>query len=120
MIYLSSTKLVLVCTYPTFYLFNMPAFEIELQKLAALSCIEMNEQSAAQFTQDIRLIMDFVEQLRQVDTTSILPLCHPLDLHQRLRSDKVTEKNCISALEKIAPEFADGLYLVPKVLESEK
>ncbi len=98
----------------------MMTSEIELQKLATLASIEITKDSALHWAQDVSLIMGFVEQLRDVNTTSIAPLLHPLDLRQRLRKDTITEQNCVLALADIAPEFADGLYLVPKVIATEK
>jgi len=91
--------------------------EIEnIANLAALG-LEQNEQV---LKNDITMIMDYVEQLRSIDTNKIAPLYHPFDLFQRIRPDKVTEQNCIDELEEIAPLFEDGMYLVPKVIESEK
>ncbi len=92
--------------------------ENELKKIAALAHIETNDKSASQLAHDVSAIMDFVEQLRQVDTSSVQPLLHPLNLHQRLRLDEIKEKNCVAELAKIAPVFTDDLYLVPKVIET--
>jgi aspartyl-tRNA(Asn)/glutamyl-tRNA(Gln) amidotransferase subunit C len=36
---------------------------------------------------------------------------------QRLRPDEVTESNQRDTFQAIAPQVADGLYLVPKVIE---
>jgi aspartyl-tRNA(Asn)/glutamyl-tRNA(Gln) amidotransferase subunit C len=95
---------------------TMPTSEIELKKIATLAHIETDADSTLQFANDVNAIMNLVEQLRQVNTDTIAPLLHPLNLHQRLRTDEVKERNCIEALAKIAPVFADNLYLVPKVL----
>ncbi len=89
----------------------------ELKKIAALACINMNEASQNQLTHDVSAIMDFVEALRDVDTQHVSPLLHPLDLQQRLRADEVCESNQVENLQKIAPQFADNHYLVPKVIE---
>lgn len=62
--------------------------------------------------------MDFVDQLRRIDTSGVAPLFHSFDEHQRLKADKVTEKDHSAELAKIAPLFEDGLYLVPKVIDS--
>ncbi len=58
----------------------------------------------------------------RVDTNNITPLIHP-DEHakQRLRTDVVTEKNVRDIMQSIAPlnSTEAGLYLVPKVIETE-
>lgn len=94
--------------------------ENELHKIAALACIKLDNESAEQLAHDVSAIMNFIEELRAVDTNNIEPLRHPLDLNQRLREDKITEQNKVSELGRIAPNFADNLYLVPKVIEVEK
>jgi aspartyl-tRNA(Asn)/glutamyl-tRNA(Gln) amidotransferase subunit C len=98
----------------------MPTSKQELQKITALAYLETDASTTQQLTQDVSAIMAFVEQLRKVDTTGVIPLSHPLDLHQRLREDVVQTGNCVAQLEKIAPLFTDNLYLVPKVIDSGK
>lgn len=92
--------------------------EHELKKIASLAHIETDANSTMQFAHDVSDIMNFVEQLRPVNTADVAPLLHPLDLNQRLRLDEVKEENCVTQLAKIAPSFADDLYLVPKVIET--
>lgn len=89
----------------------------ELKKIAALAYIDTHSENTTQLLQDVGAIMNYVEQLRQIDTANTAPLLHPLDLHQRLRADEVHEENRTEELAKIAPLFVDGLYLVPKVID---
>jgi aspartyl-tRNA(Asn)/glutamyl-tRNA(Gln) amidotransferase subunit C len=44
-------------------------------------------------------------------------MAHARDLAQRLREDRVTERDRHADFQKIAPETEAGLYLVPKVIE---
>lgn len=98
----------------------MTLSENEFQKIAALAYLETNPQNTQQLANDVDAILTFVEKLRQIDTTGVAPLFHPLDLHQRLRKDEALETNCVNQLSKIAPLFEDGLYWVPKVIDSGK
>ncbi len=97
----------------------MAILKNELEKIAALASIGMNSENSTQLAHDVATIMNFVEQLRSVNTIGITPLHHPLDQHQhqRLRVDEVREENQVSKLASIAPLFADDLYLVPKVID---
>lgn len=90
----------------------MPTTDYELKKIAKLAHLE----TTTNLEHDVSSIMDYVDQLRQIDTTGITPLLNPLDLHQRLRADDANEENCLAELAEIAPLFADNLYLVPKVI----
>lgn len=92
----------------------------DLEKVAQLACLETNECSVSKLEEEINAIMDFVDALRTVNTDGVAPLFHPLALQQRLRTDTVSEEECLAELEAIAPLFDDNLYLVPKVLDSGK
>jgi aspartyl-tRNA(Asn)/glutamyl-tRNA(Gln) amidotransferase subunit C len=64
-------------------------------------------------------IISMIEQINELDTTSVQPMSHPLEVTQRLRSDLVTETNTREELQAIATTNSTeaGLYLVPKVVE---
>ncbi len=96
----------------------MSTTENELKKIAALAFLDTH--SAPHLLDDVRAMMNYIEQLRQIDTTDITPLLHPLDLHQRLRADEVCDESHAAELAKIAPLFANHLYLVPKVIDTGK
>ena len=55
--------------------------------------------------------------MQSVNTDSIVPMSHPLDGKQILRSDTVSEENNRDELQKLAPKVENGLFLVPKVIE---
>ena len=86
----------------------------ELEKIASLAYLDT--EHPALLAKEIGSIMDFVEQLRQVDTKGLLPLSHPLELQQRLRKDVVTEMDCLEELMAIAPHMEDNYYVVPEVI----
>ena len=44
-------------------------------------------------------------------------MAHPLDAHQRLRPDAVTETDQRELFQSTAPLTEAGLYLVPRVIE---
>ncbi|ASQ46112.1 Asp-tRNA(Asn)/Glu-tRNA(Gln) amidotransferase subunit GatC [Legionella clemsonensis] len=90
----------------------------DLKNIEQLAYLDAETSENTKLAEEMNAIMDFVEQLRQVDTTGIAPLFHPFDLHQRLRPDEVHEQDCTRQLEEIAPLFEENLYLVPKVIES--
>jgi aspartyl-tRNA(Asn)/glutamyl-tRNA(Gln) amidotransferase subunit C len=45
------------------------------------------------------------------------PMAHPLDATQPLREDRGDARNERDALQAVAPQVEDGLYLVPRVVE---
>jgi aspartyl-tRNA(Asn)/glutamyl-tRNA(Gln) amidotransferase subunit C len=89
----------------------------DVQKIAHLARIAIDENAVAGYANDLSNILDLVEQMNQVDTSGVQPMAHPLDMEQRLREDAVTESNQRDKFQKIAPQTENGLYLVPKVIE---
>jgi aspartyl-tRNA(Asn)/glutamyl-tRNA(Gln) amidotransferase subunit C len=77
----------------------------------------LSEQDIDLYTNQLSRILDFIEHMNQIDTAHIQPLAHPLDLHQRLRPDVVTDSNLREKYQNIAPQVEAGLYLVPKVID---
>lgn len=92
----------------------------EIRKLNALAYLDTDEPSMENLSHEINQIMDFVEQLKQVDVATVEPLSHPMAMHQRLRPDDISESSCVAELEALAPLFDDGFYLVPQVIEQGK
>ena len=88
-----------------------------MQRIARLAMIGLTPEERSAANNDLEQILDMVEALQAVDTHSVQPLAHPLDLAQRLRPDEVTEENQREALQSVAPLTQDGLYLVPRVVE---
>jgi len=89
----------------------------DVKKIAHLARLAIDESDIPGYVRDLSNIFNLVEQLSDADTGNILPMAHPLDAHQRLRADVVTETNQRELFQSIAPETADGLYLVPQVIE---
>jgi aspartyl-tRNA(Asn)/glutamyl-tRNA(Gln) amidotransferase subunit C len=98
----------------------------DIKKIAHLARIEVNDNEAEATLTKLSGILGLIEQMQAVDTTGIEPMSHSQDLSQRLRDDVVTKSNERELFQSIAPEVgngsqdaavADGLYLVPKVIE---
>ncbi|HSW71559.1 MAG TPA: Asp-tRNA(Asn)/Glu-tRNA(Gln) amidotransferase subunit GatC [Gammaproteobacteria bacterium] len=89
----------------------------EVKKIAHLARLNLSENDLNYYTPQLSNILDFVDEMNKVDTTTIEPLAHPLDLPQRLRPDAISEANQRELFQSLAPEVKVGLYLVPKVIE---
>ena len=89
----------------------------EVEKIAHLARISLNEQDVPLYSRHLSDILHFVEQMNSVNTADIVPMAHPLDAVARLRPDVISENNQREHFQKIAPQVEAGLYLVPKVIE---
>ena len=89
----------------------------ELEKVAQLARLHMSDEEKHEVAGRITDILALIDQMQSVNTDSVTPLAHPMDVTQRLRADCTTESNRRDELQKLAPKVEDGLYLVPKVIE---
>ncbi len=89
----------------------------DIKRIAHLARIEINEAEAQATLIKLSGILGLIEQMQAVNTTGITPMSHSQDVVQRLRDDVITEINQRELLQSNAPAVADGLYLVPKVIE---
>lgn len=89
----------------------------DIEKIAHLARLAINETDIPDYARDLSNIFNLVEQLSEADTTDITPMAHPLDAHQRLREDIVTETDQRELFQSIAPKTEAGVYLVPQVIE---
>jgi len=89
----------------------------DIEKIAELARIGIDEKEIGQVTQRITEILQMVDQLQAADTLGVEPMANPLDATQLLRADEVTEGNHRDAFQAIAPAVENGLYLVPRVVE---
>ena len=89
----------------------------EVEKIAALAKLHLNEDEQVEVAKRIRDILTLIDEMQSVETEAIDPMAHPLDAEQRLRNDEVTEAESRDELQSLAPEVLDGFYLVPRVIE---
>ena len=89
----------------------------DVQKIAHLARLQINDADVSQYAQDLTSILDLVDQMQAEDTNNVEPLDNPLDAVQRLRTDKVSETDQRDRLQTVAPAVELGLFQVPKVIE---
>jgi aspartyl-tRNA(Asn)/glutamyl-tRNA(Gln) amidotransferase subunit C len=89
----------------------------QIRRIARLARIAIRAEESEAVRTRLNRVLEFIEQLRAVDTTGVEPMSHALDLVQRLRPDEVTEPDSHAAYQSVAPAVQDDLYLVPKVIE---
>ena len=92
----------------------------DVQRLAELARLAIDPDEADQTLPRLNAVFGLIEQLQAAEVSGVEPLVHPgadPKLGTRLRTDTVTEKVDRSANQVSAPKVADGLYLVPRVVE---
>ena len=89
----------------------------DVKRVAHLARIEVTPDEARDVLGKLTGIFALIEDMRRVDTTGIAPMSHAADVSLTLRDDMVTETDQRELFQSVAPATADGLYLVPKVID---
>jgi len=95
----------------------MSSDKMDVLNIAHLARLAIDAQDIPEYERNLTNILTLVEKMNAIDTDNVTPMAHPLDTHQPLREDKVTETNQRDRFQAIAPQTENGLYLVPKVIE---
>ena len=67
--------------------------------------------------QELETIMQWIEQLNEVDIEGVEPMASAVDAVLPMRKDVVTDGGDPSKILKNAPRSEDGFFVVPKVVE---
>ncbi len=89
-----------------------------VERIASLAKLEFTSDEKQSITGDLNRMLDFVEQLTEVDTEGVEPLIYMLEEEAVLRKDEVVQT--ISQKEALhnAPEKDTDFIKVPKVLDN--
>ena len=88
----------------------------EIEKLATLARIAIEEGTITEVGERLGSVLELVDQLQAADTSGLDGKSYSMQAIQRLREDEVTEINQREALQAVAPDTEEGLFLVPKVI----
>jgi len=89
----------------------------DIVKLAHLSSLSLDDDEVTSLQNDIANILNYVEQLNELDTEGVLPAYQVTGLENVMRSDEVEPGNISrERLLKLAPDTQDNQIKVPKVL----
>ena len=88
-----------------------------MKKIASLARIREPEEKLAPLAQEISGILDWIEQLSEVDTDGVEPMTSVVAAKLPLREDVVTEGGDSARILANAPRADRGFFVVPKVLE---
>lgn len=85
--------------------------------IAHLARIAIKEDQLEPMAGELNTILDWVEQLGEVDTDGVAPMTSVVEATLRMRADEVTDGGYADRVTKNAPNGVDGFFAVPKVVE---
>ena len=89
----------------------------QVRHIAGLARIAMSDDELARLEPELNNILNWIEQLSEVDTDGVEPLATVIDQKMRLREDAVTEGDQRGDVLANAPKPEHGFFGVPKVIE---
>jgi aspartyl-tRNA(Asn)/glutamyl-tRNA(Gln) amidotransferase subunit C len=97
---------------------ELMALDIEtVRRVARLARLEEPDARLPVLAQELEAIMQWIEQLNEVDVEGVEPMSSAVDAVLPMRQDVVTDGGDPSKVLKNAPRSEDGFFVVPKVVE---
>lgn len=92
----------------------------KLQELAHLARLNIKPEEEESLLSDLSEILEWVDQLKSIDTEGIEPLIHMTEEENVLREDHSVKKYAQEQTLKNAPETFENYFKVPQVLKPNK
>ena len=88
-----------------------------INKIARLSRIKLEDKESEDYIKDLNHILDWVEQLNEVNTDNVEPLSNISSSTLPKREDVSKDINSNEEILENAPDKLEGFFAVPKVVE---
>ena len=88
-----------------------------VRHIARLARIAVQDDELEALAKELNGILDWVEQLGEVDTAEVEPMTSAVAMAMKMRDDVVTETSLQKEVTRNAPGVEDGFFVVPKVVE---
>lgn len=95
----------------------MSVDKMTVAKIANLARIAVTEDELEPLVGELNNILDWIEQLSEVDTDGVAPMTSVVEVDLPWRSDKVTDGGYRDDVLANAPHAEHGFFTVPKVIE---
>jgi aspartyl-tRNA(Asn)/glutamyl-tRNA(Gln) amidotransferase subunit C len=88
----------------------------EVRQLATLARLQLSEEEVASMTGDLAAILDYVDALRELDTTDVEPMTHAVPFDCPLRADQVGPSLSLEEALANAPRREGSFFEVPRIV----
>jgi len=89
----------------------------EVEHVARLARITYTPEEIELFTHQLNAILNYFEQLKELDTTGIEPTSHAIPLSNIFKEDKVKDSLTVDVTLSNAPDKKKDSFRVPKIIE---
>jgi aspartyl-tRNA(Asn)/glutamyl-tRNA(Gln) amidotransferase subunit C len=86
-------------------------------KVANLGRLKLSDAEIDQMSHQLGAILDYIEQLKSVNTDGVEPLAHPLPINNVFRDDVLAASLPVDQALANAPKRVGDFYAVPAIFE---
>ena len=95
----------------------MKVDQATVRHIARLARIRVSDEEAKRLEGELTGILQWVEQLEEVDTSGVEPMTSVVTVEMKMRDDVVTDGGYPDDIVANAPEHEGHFFVVPKVVE---
>lgn len=95
----------------------MPVDKNTVKRVARLARLALPEERLEPMAGELNQMLAWVDQLNEVDTSSVEPMTSVVTMSLKMRDDVVTDGAKADAVVQNAPLGEDNYFAVPKVVE---
>ncbi|MCC5898567.1 MAG: Asp-tRNA(Asn)/Glu-tRNA(Gln) amidotransferase subunit GatC [Phormidium sp. GEM2.Bin31] len=88
----------------------------DVKKVAHLARLQLTEAEETQFAGQLNGILDYFQQLEELDTENVKPTAHAIDMRNITRRDQQELYPYREDLLESAPDREDEFFKVPKIM----
>jgi len=92
----------------------------QVRKVALLARLEMTAEEEAQFTTQMGSILDYFDQLSELDVSNVQPTTRAIDVSNVTRPDELRADSNREDILKAAPNQEGDFFKVPQILSSDE
>jgi len=88
----------------------------DVEHVASLARLSFTEEEKVKLVEQLNTILDYIQQLNELDTTNVEPLSHVIELSNVFREDELKPGLSREEALRNAPARTEKFFKVPKVL----
>ena len=85
-----------------------------IEYVGILAKLELTGEEREQAKKDMSRMLDYIDRLKELDTSEVEPMSHVFPVQNVFREDKVTNGDDSENILRNAPLQKDGMFVVPK------
>lgn len=91
----------------------------QVHKVALLARLELTPEEEEQFTNQLGSILDYFEQLNELNVTDVQPTARAIDVSNVTRPDELHPYSDTDVILNSAPDAEGDFFKVPQILSAE-